>query len=66
MTRLLSAMDAEKVLGIPAGTVRSWFSRRRMTGLYDYGRDRRGHPMFREADLVALRDRNGVRGRRSR
>jgi hypothetical protein len=57
MDRLLSARDAEKVLGIPAATVRSWFRRRKATGLYDFGRDQRNHPMFRERDLLALRDR---------
>lgn len=57
MDRLLSAADAEKVHGIPAATVRSWYRRRRTTGLYDYGRDQRNHPMFRERDLLALRDR---------
>lgn len=61
--RLFSAKDAEKVLGIPSATVRSWFRRQRMTGLYDYGRDRRNHPMFRERDLIGLRDKNRARGR---
>lgn len=59
--RLLSARDAEKVLGIPASTVRTWFQRKARTGLWDYGRDQRGHPMFREADLIALRDRRRPR-----
>lgn len=59
--RLLSARDAEKVLGIPAATVRQWFHRRHRTGLWDYGRDQRNHPMFRESDLIALRDRRRPR-----
>lgn len=59
--RLLSAQDAEKVLGIPAATVRSWFRRQRMTGLYDFGRDHRNHPLFRERDLLGLRDKNRAR-----
>lgn len=60
--RLLSARDAEIVLGIPAATVRSWYRRQRMTGLYDFGRDRRNHPLFYEKHLVELRDRAVRRG----
>jgi len=56
-SRLLSAVDAERVLGIPASTVRSWWRRRQRTGLWDYGRDRRNHPLFDEQHLIALRDR---------
>lgn len=59
--RLLSARDAEKVLGIPAATVRTWFHRRRWTGLYDFGRDQRNHPLFRESDLIALKTRRRTR-----
>lgn len=62
--RLLSARDAERLHGIPRGTIHSWHSRRAFTGLHAYGRDRRNHPMFRETDLLALRDRNRARGRR--
>ena len=53
--RRLSASDAEKVLGIPASTVRSWYRRRRNTGLYEIGLDGRNHPLFYESDLLALR-----------
>ena len=59
--RLLSAADAERVLGIPASTVRSWWRRRARTQLWDYGRDARNHPLFDELDLVALRDRTRSR-----
>jgi len=62
--RLLSARDAEKVLGIPAATVRSWWHRRRRNGLYDYGRDKRNNPMFREQDLLALWDGRRLRTER--
>ena len=62
--RLLSAADAQRVLGIPASTVRSWWRRQRYTGLWDYGRDRRNHPLFDEVDLVALRDRQRRQGRK--
>lgn len=53
--RPLSARDAEVVLGIPAATVRSWFFRRERTGLYSMGVDDKGHPLFYESDLIALR-----------
>jgi len=55
--RLLSARDAEKVLGIPASTVRNWLARSSRTGLQVAGTDRRGKQVFRESDLIALRDR---------
>lgn len=64
--RLLSARDAEIVLGIPAATVRSWFRRRERTGLWDFGRDRRNHPLFYEADLLALKRRQRVREKAGR
>lgn len=54
-SRPLSARDAEVVLGIPAATVRSWYFRRARTGLHSMGIDARGHPLFYEADLLALR-----------
>lgn len=53
--RLLSARDAEKVLGIPASTIRTWYARRRTNGLYEFGRDKRNAPLFRATDLTALR-----------
>ena len=54
-SRLLSARDAEKVLGIPASTIRNWHHRRARTGLESAGKDRRGNPMFHEQDLKDLR-----------
>ena len=60
-SRSLSARDAEKVLGIPAATVRSWHHRRARTRLESVGVDRRGHPLFREEDLVNLRDRRRLK-----
>lgn len=56
--RLLSARDAFRLHGIPRGTINSWHSRREFTGLHAYGLDKHGHPMFRESDLLGLRDRN--------
>ena len=52
--RLLSARDAEKLLGIAARRVRVWWFRRSQTNLWDYGTDRSGHPLFRSCDLAAL------------
>lgn len=59
--RLLSARDAEKLLGIPASTVRSWAARRRATGLYPAGTDHRGHPLYRKSDLERLRRGQRIR-----
>lgn len=59
--RLLSARDAEKVLGIPASTIRTWYARRETNGLYEYGRDNRNAPLFRATDLTALRTRRALR-----
>lgn len=53
--RLLSARDAEKLLGMPASTVRTWAGRHRATGLYSAGLDRCGRPLYRESDLIRLR-----------
>ncbi|HEY9413533.1 MAG TPA: hypothetical protein VIQ30_02135 [Pseudonocardia sp.] len=54
--RSLSATDAEKLLGISASTVRTWYQRRARTHLHPVDTDRRGRPKFRESDLVQLRD----------
>lgn len=54
MRHLFSAAEAEVALGIPAGTVRSWASRKR---IYPYGLDERHRPLFDRDDLVRLRDR---------
>ena len=59
--RPLSARDAEQVLGIPAGTVRSWFARKGTTQLWDMGRDSRNNPMFWEVDLLVLRAGKRIR-----
>lgn len=64
--RRLSAQDAQRELGIPAGTVRSWYHRRSFTGLWDIGRDNRNHPLFYEADLLALKLRRRVRDKHGR
>lgn len=64
--RLLSPRDAQKELGIPASTVRTWFQRKQRTGLWDVGRDNRGHPVFYEADLIALKLRRRVRDKHGR
>lgn len=61
--RLLSARDAEKLLGIPASTVRTWHQRKDRTHLYPADFDRTGKPRFREADLIRLRDgKRQIRG----
>lgn len=58
---VLSALDAEKLLGIPAATVRSWWHRKATTGLRSAGVDRRGHNLFRREDLIALRDKRRLK-----
>ena len=66
--RLLSPAEAEKFLGIKASTVRTWHQRRQRTGLFAMGQDRRGNPLFYEADLLAMKQRKRIRdnhGRRS-
>jgi transposase len=59
--QLLSAADAQKVLGIPSATVRSWFARKDRTGLYSRGLDRRGNPLFWRQDLEKLRRGERIR-----
>jgi hypothetical protein len=56
--RLLSAAEAERLLGIRAGTVRQWKYRGL---LWHYGLDRYGRPLYKEHDLIALRDRTMTR-----
>lgn len=58
--RYLSAEDAQRELGIPAGTVRTWHQRVVRTGLYSVGEDSFGHPFFYEVDLIALRRGMGI------
>lgn len=50
---LYTAAEAERVLGIPAGTVRAWASRKLV---YAYGLDDRDRPMYDRDDLLRLRD----------
>lgn len=54
--RHLSAIEAQKLLGIPASTIRTWHQRKDRTRLYPVEFDRQGKPRFREADLLRLRD----------
>jgi hypothetical protein len=49
---LYTAVDAQRELGIPAGTVRSWASREQ---LYSFGMSHDGRPMYRFRDLINLR-----------
>lgn len=58
---LLSPVDAERYLRIPASTVRTWHRRRaagepgrRPTGLWAEGLDVVGRPLFYMADLLVL------------
>ena len=53
--RLLSAADAEKALGIPAATVRSWARRKR---IWSYGLDARRDPLYDHDDLIRMRSRS--------
>lgn len=64
--RLLSATDAENELGIPAGTVRSWWNRGR-EGMQLGGLDAvRNRPLFWECDLLALARGEPIRDIRGR
>lgn len=60
---LFTAAEAEKVLGIPAGTIRSWFSRKH---IWHYGIDKRGRPMFDRDDLLRMAIRSQSRGQQLR
>lgn len=51
---LFTAAEAERWLGIPAATIRSWARRRR---IWSYGLDSHGHPMY---DLEHLLNRRNV------
>lgn len=55
LDRLLSARDAQRVLGIPASTVNTWHHRKEHTGLYSRAVDFQRSPLFYESDLIALR-----------
>lgn len=54
LDRLLSAQEAERLLGIPAGTVRAWKARGQ---LHHWGLDEQHRPLYYESDLIACRDR---------
>lgn len=55
---LYTAAEAERVLRIPAATVRSWARRKR---IHPYGLDAQRNPMYDRDDLVTLRDRSRTR-----
>lgn len=64
--RLLSAQDAEREIGIPAGTIRSWWSRAR-EGLKPGGLGPiANRPMFWECDLLACARDMPIRDTRGR
>lgn len=60
---LFTAAEAERVLGIPAGTIRSWFSRKH---IWHFGIDPRGRPMFDRDDLLRMYNREQSREQQSR
>lgn len=64
--RRLTPTEAEKYLGIPASTVRTWHQRRHRNGLFPMGQDRYGKPLFYEADLLAMKLRKQVRDKQGK
>lgn len=60
---LYTAAEAERVLRIPAVTIRSWARRKR---IWPYGLDERRQPMYDRDDLVARRDRSRTREQHAR
>lgn len=56
--RLLSAAEAERLLGIRANTVSVW---RHRGIIFPMGLDRSRRPLYRESDLLAARDRKLTR-----
>lgn len=63
---LYTAPEAERVFGIPAGTIRAWCSRKL---LYHYGLDKYGRKMFDRDHLLELKrgsTRNARREQRTR
>lgn len=56
---LFTAAEAQRVLGIPAGTIRSWAIDRpaRPQRIWSYGIDEHGHPMYDRDDLIRERDK---------
>jgi hypothetical protein len=61
--RLLSAAEAERLLGIPAVRVRQW---KHVGKIWAMGLDGSGRPLYRESDLIALRDRTRTRDQHER
>ena len=59
--RWLSPRDAEKLLGIPIPTVRSWARRHAATGLYAVGKDQRGAYLYLAGDLMKIRRGEKIR-----
>lgn len=51
---LYSAIEAHKMLGIKASTVRSW-ARRKL--IYSFGLNERNHPMYDREHLVQMQDK---------
>jgi hypothetical protein len=60
---LFSAVEAERYFKIPAGTVRTWATRKR---IWAYGLDERRRPLYDRDDLLALRDRSRTRDQHER
>jgi hypothetical protein len=57
---LFTAAEAERILGIPAGTIRSWAVDRpaRPQRIWSYGLDQHGRPMYDRDDLIRERDKH--------
>lgn len=51
MPTLVIAAEAQRLLGIAAGTIRQWARRRK---LWARGLDQHGRPMYAVADLMRL------------
>jgi DNA-binding transcriptional MerR regulator len=60
--RLVSAAEAARLTGIPAGTIRHWAARQR---LFSVGLDKDGRPLYRLSEIKALRAATRRRRRRS-
>lgn len=62
----MTAAEAARRLGIPAGSIRAWASSKK---LWSYEKDEHGRPLYDRDDLIALRDgtkRRTARGTRLR
>jgi hypothetical protein len=60
--RLVSAVEAERLAKVPAGTVRRWASEGR---LFSVGLDPASRPLYRLSEVEALRDSTRRRARRT-